>query len=432
LYNPAYIELFLLVKNKKSKEAQAFIASRLEKEKNLTDIIFTQKDAKGNTVINRADCLGLQDFLDYCFDQLIVNRPPLDSNDCLIQTGKYSHTLSQLDFKMSNAALWIYGCARVCNQQTVCDAFSDKLAWNPQYIKKGKESLLMIAAWLGGVGSVRLAEEIRFFEEVVGVGDISYQQFESKVNYGCQLTHHHNYDSYFAIDVAAISKNKNMINFIGHDGHSAELLCFYIEQKDFHGLKACLDNNYEDDIAGEPAIWGYLQSPTAQFNSHFNIDYAHELLPIDLAIIKNWLEGVQLILERGFSANLKFPYFNSLYLAIDFERTAIAKLLLISKADPNFINPEIKQSPPIFRAIQKNNLSLVKLLVENKASVEIENKTDPIHRYPLVSAALNQNAEVTQYLIKSIPPIKAMEQLWNVSAFFKSRPHKERVVPMSL
>jgi ankyrin repeat protein len=169
-------------------------------------------------------------------------------------------------------------------------------------------------------------------------------------------------------------------------------------------------------------------------NRYYNINSDQNLLPIGAAIAKNWLQGVQFILESGFSlykeTDMNDEFFpNSLSLAIDFGRTGIARYLLEMKADPNgFHDPDNEQSAPIFHAIEKNNLEVVKLLVENKASLDIENEARETPRYPLVSAALNRNPEITQYLLQNISTSTAIQQLWNVSSFFKSRSSKERAL----
>ena len=68
-------------------------------------------------------------------------------------------------------------------------------------------------------------------------------------------------------------------------------------------------------------------------------------------------------------------------------------------------------SKPIFYAIRKNNLQLVKLLVENNTSltpVAYDNKFIS----PLIEAALNENEAMIQYIIQKLGNQEAYELLY--------------------
>jgi hypothetical protein len=421
LFNPAFIELFLLVEQRKSKEAQAFIESMLSKlagDINVTDIVFSEKNADGLTVINIAGNSGLQDFLTYCFNRLVLNGQQLNQRKpCLVRAGNYSEILSKLDSDMSGEVLWMYGCAYVCNQTKICDALSKKPEWDKIWNESWEsESLLVIAALLG---SIDLA---RFVTDAFNPGEIG-DRFDSEIDESRMPSAQ---DPLYLDDVISLSKNKEMIQEFGQ--LESDMLLFYIERRDLTGLRNCYDKDKARYLEN-------LYCKTVLTNSYYNINSDQILLPIGAAIAKNWLQGVQFILESGFSLHKEinadsgefFP--NSLSLAIDFGRTGIARYLLEKKADPNgFQDPCNKQSAPIFHAIEKNNLEVVKLLVESKASLDIENKARETPRYPLVSAALNGNPEITQYLLQNISTPTALQQLWNVSSFFKSRSPRARAL----
>ena len=65
-------------------------------------------------------------------------------------------------------------------------------------------------------------------------------------------------------------------------------------------------------------------------------------------------------------------------------------------------------SKPIFYAIRKNNLQLVKLLVENKASLTPLAYDDKFIS-PLIEAALNENEAMTRYIVQKLGKQEAYE-----------------------
>ena len=102
-----------------------------------------------------------------------------------------------------------------------------------------------------------------------------------------------------------------------------------------------------------------------------------------MAIAQNWLEGIQCILTNGcFSLqeekNSPQSILDPLSIAVDFGHYPIAKYLLSQGANPNGSeNRENKNSAPIFYAIKNNNLAMVQLLIQNKAS--------PSYNFPLIA-----------------------------------------------
>jgi hypothetical protein len=428
LYDPAYIELFILLEQEDSKAAQTFIELRLRKNQDLTDIIFTQKNAVGETVITLARRLNLQDFLDYCFQTLIINRPPLhpESPKRLVNTGSYADLLSELDSKMSNEALWTYACAYMCNQQDICKVLSSKSRWDIRFLGEKREPMSIVDAWLGS-NEIWRAMLQRYYTDALEDEDgdeFLQQQWDAIPEYEKEVTHFKLNGDFTLAEVAALTKNRKMIEeFEAGDHGRTELLYYYLENKNLTFL-----NMYEDDENDEESS---VFTCSAAPNSHYNVDSDEILLPIGLAIAKNWPKGVRCILDSGFSLireqTTYYAFFlNSLSLAIDFGRTEIIKLLLRRGANPNgFADPENKQAAPIFHAIQKGKLEYVQLLVEHKASLDIENKADKTYRFPLVSAVLHGCSEITDYLVKTMDIPRALYQLENSVSFFQSRPRQK-------
>ena len=171
-------------------------------------------------------------------------------------------------------------------------------------------------------------------------------------------------------------------------------------------------------------------------NKYLNVRSVHRLIPISFAIALNWLPGVEcmvesripFIKEKDDGVDLDRPNIHPLSLAVELGRLEIVKYLLSRRINPNgFANPATNALRPIFHAVKQNSLPLVKLLVENKASLEIENKQiKDCHRYPLIGAVLEENEEIKQYILQKLGVTKAQEQLKAALSFFDLNPNKRR------
>jgi hypothetical protein len=411
-----FIELFFYVEYGNVEAARNFIAAHLPYYENIADIVFCQVNACSETIINIARRKKLQDFLDYCYTHLILNGWQAGQKNSLIKIGNYTTILSELEHKMSGQALWWYGCAFMCNQDSVCEALSGKTAWQMKYFSKTseEESFLMIAAHLNSteLASLFINHHRSSLNNVIK----DHVGYELEYDINLRMTSAHT-DAFNAYDIAASKKNNALIKQFAEFtcGDSGECLFYAIERQDLELLQSSLKES------------SYIHG-TSIYPHHNNIIYKSPLSTLGAAIAKNWVEGVQCLLQSGFSleetkSDDGFALPHSLNVAMQFGRLEIAKYLLESKADPNGFTD---QTPPIFDAIKKNKLELVQLLVESKASLEVENKSDQVHRYPLVSAALNNNQKIVDYLIQNIEPSTAVTQLVNVSSFFGNRAHSER------
>jgi ankyrin repeat protein len=114
------------------------------------------------------------------------------------------------------------------------------------------------------------------------------------------------------------------------------------------------------------------------------------------AVMANQIEVVQALVAAGADVNAEINRgfeFNALNLAVSDENIAIAQVLLAAGADPNSMNDSPGMAP-IVRAVKKNNLALVQLLLEYQASVKFSTNFKI-----LVEAADYNNPELIQLLI---------------------------------
>ncbi len=441
LFDPQYSALFEAIERKDSKAAQDFILARLsdDPEESIIDRVFYQKNSDGETAITLAARYQLQDLLDFCFRVLVIENPQELSR--LINIGNYPSVLKNLDDKMSTEALWIFACAYVCNQTQICADIAKKRAWNKSWCRTQE--------WKGNKA---LDDTVEFDESesllVIAILFSSHnllQELLSGLNpWQCilllnePLAYNNSYELYIVnddgafratpTDLVLFGKNKAIINFIRWKIFAKEdevlvsrnLLPYFIESKDLEGL-----SNF---VESAPRL---LRYPTDLENKYHNIDCRHDLLPIGLAIAKNSLEAVKLIVENSLTDDEKNDdegdddkYIHPLSLAVELERTEIVKYLLSTGMNPDGDEDpgtDIENAAPIFYAVKQNNLSLVKLLVEHHASLEIKNQNiDYIpntrlkncrYPYPLTGAILNENTEIVQYIIKKLGVVKAFQQL---------------------
>jgi hypothetical protein len=408
-----YIQLFKAVEALDFDAAKAFIESK-RKYLSLVDMVFYQKDGHGETVITLARRLNFQIFLDYCFQTLIFNN---FGRKCgIVKPGNYQQILLELESDRSDTALWLFACAFVCNQTMHCQAILQTKAWKKPWMDTDEDhdSLFSIAAMLGCVDLLDFALKILTSDEL-RIQSSLVMRYDSLALYHnpkpCGLS---------MCDLIALSKNQQLITRYSESdffGCGIELIFYYMEKKDLEGLQNFFDENSIDDSLLERSLFP---------NSYYGIHSQHRLIPIGVAVAKNWVEGVQCMIDNGFSI-LSEPrptiidsYFTHfLSIAIDFGYVEMALYLLSQGIGPDgFTNPAIEEPAPIFYAVKNNSLELVEILLNHGASLEITNKADDLHRFPLVSAILYGHEHLTQYMINRLGIHKAMEQINEVGKVY--------------
>jgi hypothetical protein len=422
LIDRSYILLFIFLYRYDQESAIGFIQSKLQStsaednKENVTDMVFFQKNSQGLTAVILAQQLGLQDFLDYCFQELILNGAERNKNKySLIRIGRYPEILQQLDTTgMSTEALWMYGCAYICDQKKICQEISEKKLWQKTWEEyPQKLSLTSVSAFLS---SINLAKYVLDDFQVVYRDDLLYTEpfYESgEIYYNLKAL------TCVPMAAAAISKNKEIIDYFvsialqldPYHIDSIELATFYVYCKDIEGIRIIRSR-----LTIESAE--FFNQQIAIDLKYLGIDYEYgQLTPLGVAIAKNWLPGVMELLDYGVPIYGHINLYddivdNPLGLAMYFGHIEIAKYLLSRGADANGSDvPDNPESSPIFKAIKNGRLDCVQLLVEHKASLTIKMSTSDRDEYPLISAILADKKEIIQYIIGVLGMTQALHQL---------------------
>ena len=453
LFDPAYIELFRAIEARKTGRAKKFIESQLRLNKNkVIDRVFYQK-LKGETAISRASICGLQDLLDFCFQRLILETPQSDRNkEGIVSTGHYSEVISELnshltldevkDDDIRKEVFFTYACAHLCKRKSDQKTMSETPVWKSAWKLKDKLDLLYFAILLSNFDLTKsILYEIRGEDDnqlMAGFTDYNYYY----PAYDADEPFLHNAEIVNNCNITKLTlmfRNEEIIDEVlsfyqGRDWEDIEtnIIYFIMDRRDLPQLRHYCESNkeYKELFVEPPCI----------ANKYLNVHSVHRLIPINLAITLNWLPGVECMVESGTSfiddgVDLDRPNIHPLSLAVELGRLGIVKYLLSQRINPNgFDNPGAKALLPIFHAVKQNSLLLVKLLVENKASLEIENKQiKDCHRYPLIGAVLEENEEIKQYILQKLGITKAQEQLKAALSFlmgsvilFDSNPNKCR------
>ena len=444
LFDPAYIELFRAVHAKDTQKAIKFVESRLQfHQDKVIDQVFYQKNSEGETVITLASRYNLQDFLNFCFQRLILETPQPNQNEQgLVATGHYSEVLSELNSCMTQSevkdnilkeALFTYTCAHLCNRNDICQTMAATPVWQNAWELGVKADLLHFAILLSNISLTR-----RILDEIKGQDDdqLEYSFRNPAYDYDEESLYIVRAHNDFSIkDLALIGKNKAIINELlsvyrvqdlGRFNNT-HLVYSIIDRRDLYQLRRYCEENRED-------VELFLHSSEIA-NKYLKVHSVHRLLPIGYAIALNWLQGVEFMVDSKIpfmkekdDAFDEAPIIHPLSLAVELGRMDIVKYLLSRRINPNgFDNPATDALPPIFYAVKQNSLPLVKLLVENKASLEIENKQiNDCHRYPLIGALLEENEEIKQYILQKLGIKKALEQLKAALSFFGLNHNKRR------
>ncbi len=406
LFDPAYAELFEAIENKNCEKARHFILTQLKANKsNVIDRVFYQKNSNGETVISLADRYDLQEFLDFCFITLIVEGHRLNRDaDLLVKTGRYSEVMDDLNYSMSNEARWIFACAFVCKQIKLYEDIRRKPAWQTGWMnEKEPQSLAGMAILLSSLELLNMT--------LVGNEEHIYNQiFRAKSFHAVNLYVTSRGLNFSPTEMAAFGKNQLIIDSVFNLMKSAarfnrgslNLLCYFIECKDLKGL-------------GSYTV-AFRNRFSNLFNRYLNIDSDHQLTPLGVAIAKNWIQGFKYMFMMVKNHNLDDENFlqRHLRLALEFERVEIVKYLLSKGASTTLLDysgNKHQVSKPIFYAIRKNNLQLVKLLVKTNTPLTPLAYDDKFIS-PLIEAALNENEAMTQYIIQKLGKQEAYEQLY--------------------
>lgn len=467
LVDRSYMPLFSLMESKDFELAKRVIEHKISNQvngqKSITDMVFFQKNAHGKSIIMIARDLKQQDFLDFCFEQLLLNGPKLNQGKySLVKTGDLKEILTQLDSSLdiSVEALWMCACAFICNQKTILDRFErnwDKLLIGKIHEKTGlyiSPSLAMIATLLGCLDLIQHIFNMDTSEHY------SKQQLLPRFSLGreCVPVIYCDANVELAVnisDLAAMVKNIECLEALGSEGldwgAGLEIAAFYLERRNVGRL---------EDRAG------YWMSQTNDVNypiilkdRYFNVKIPHNsacLSLLGIAVAQNCLAAVQLFVKNGAFLNGQFessfvystegPIVSSthfppltvpvpLNIAINLGYYSMAVSLLKLGANPNSIDnywysnvpdaaiAEHKKHPSFFRpyitepsalacAIYQGNLKFVQLLLQYGVSLLRETHDGKgKFIFPLIIAIHSNNWEIANAIIKIIGVGTALTQL---------------------
>ena len=418
--NKSYIALFVAIKKYDVDSAQEFILhrlSKLDKSENVTDMVFYQKDGYGNSVITIAQRLGLQGFLDFCFNELILKSVNLiqTKDTTLISISNIDSKLQDLaNSGMSVSLLWLYACAHVCEQKNFCLYISGHRHWDKTWISPEGESLLLCSTFLG---STRLAQYV-----MEGTSPSIQKNLLCKAPEYNMEGIYYNQDFFYSypIRIAAVSKNVAMINYLmkfssmwrKESSILDELLAFYVERRNLDGVRQCLS------LSPNPRANSWL------FSQHLGLSVDLGVLsPLSLAVAKKWQAGLDLFISKGADINGECegePAYHSVSVAVTLGNMEMARFLLEHGADPDgFSVNEYNCPAPIICAIRNGDLDFVKLLISFNASIVTLRSIGsnayefPLYEFPLVEAIYLGQEIIANHLLKNLKPIDALAQLEN-------------------
>ena len=421
LIDKTYIELFYYVTEKQIQKAIKFIQSRIG-EPHLADMIFFQKDGHGDTVINVARRQNLQELLDFCFEQLIKHGSGLENR--VVKTESWPAVLINVHNTISLPLIWMYACAFICNQKQIEKSiydnnFSEK---TPLYLLgvDMKPALAIVAALLGNLDLMKNAMNDFWKSQETSIhSEYLFEENELYLN--------NKEIRLKPLEIAAISRNKEMIQYLLEmDWKSQYLAGWYIERRDLRGLQM---NCFRPEFSQE------LQLSPQHFNIHLPENFS--LTPIGLAVAKNWLEGVEYMVDRMINHpmvdhdNFFNPFYKGFFtaqltLAFELGHLKIASLLLEPRqvSDGNS-SPELKRLVPrhsisnllLLPSIRGNRLDSCRMLVEQygislgEKIIQIAPGKSSEEYYPLVYAILCGHIEIARYILKKVGEKLATAQL---------------------
>ncbi len=393
LIDGSYTPLFAVLKKSDQENAIRFINRKLQStvnsKENVTDMVFFQKMTNGETAITLAQKLHLQNFLDFCFEKLILNGHILNKGKySLVKTGKLETILR--DTQMQTETMWMYACAYVCNQKKICYEISQKPFWDKTFRDDSadeSESLSLIATLLSSYGLLVDVTDGLDEEQLLN------QHFELYYEKG-QIYWNNSGLDVIPLSIALISNNTEMINF----------------------LLPITENIFNNPLAEDFGI----KNPKTY--------YPTLLMPFsirerNLAKLKQYLIGLRgkTVINRvgiapkyfgmGLSVKLHDKY-NVLDLVLATQWAAGADVLLTHAAT-------CKDAEPLGYVIGTQNLRILKLLVAHGLSLFSQYRFRGCKdlEYPLIAAFLekvescNPNNDVSSYIVKEIGKIMALRQI---------------------
>lgn len=144
---------------------------------------------------------------------------------------------------------------------------------------------------------------------------------------------------------------------------------------------------------------GYCEFMTLLLLDHVDINHCIPFMgtPLYIAIGKGHIDIVKLLLYKNADPEIQYLDRTPLFLAVEKGHIDIIRLLLHHKADPNIANLE---GTPLYRAVEHGYADLVELLLDNKANPNIKHTNGiPDYvvsqdgRYTKVSKINDENGE---------------------------------------
>ncbi|KAJ4385282.1 hypothetical protein N0V93_010343 [Gnomoniopsis smithogilvyi] len=111
---------------------------------------------------------------------------------------------------------------------------------------------------------------------------------------------------------------------------------------------------------------------------------------------KKW-RTLEILLHHHASTDILDRSGSALYYAVDHGNKDICRLLFENHIDANLTAPG--STPPLFIAVQFQDLDLVNLLLDNNANIEIRESTEKLGRTPLLLAARTGGKEIVELLV---------------------------------
>ena len=384
LIDVSYTPLFTALRESDEETAIRFITCKLQStvnsKENVTDMVFFQKMTNGETAITLAQKFHLQNFLDFCFEKLILNGHVFNKGKySLVKTGKLGTILR--DTRMQTETMWMYACAYVCNQKNICDKISQKPFWDKTFRDdSGKsETLLLIAALLSSYDFlVYVTNELDEY-------DLAHQHCEIYYEKG-QIYWNNLAFWVTPLNIALISNNWMMTNFL-------------LSTTD----KAC-------DYLGDTYLRKHHITLVKYAITRRNLT-SLKLVPINGKTLIEPLEIAPKYFGMGLSVKLDDKY-NILDLVLTTQWAEGADWLLTHAAT-------CKDAAPLAYTLRTANLRIFKLLVAHGQSLYAQYRFDEFEdlEHPLIVALWAESShhddDISSYIIEKIGKEAALIQILN-------------------
>lgn len=204
---------------------------------------------------------------------------------------------------MSASALWMYGCAHVCEQKNICDAISSKHSWDKHWATDEEGvTLSTIAAFLGSIGL------IKYITEAIPTVQLEEQMHCS--HYFKERDIYINYSGFMAtpLSIAILSQNNEMSDFLWQPTMTTldcksnqvrfnfiHLLAFHIQSKDEDNLRKSLDKLIRYNLITPKKLGKVLIKPIVIDSKYFDLKFKKAYNLLDLVVRKNWQKGIKIL-----------------------------------------------------------------------------------------------------------------------------------------